>query len=316
MLNKKSSIRIFIFLTILFAGNLFAQDSWTESWQLIWEYDNEDVVNDTVTNFDMYKGLTTNPTKRETSVTSSARSWRDHDIQPNTSYYYRVTARNNKDVSSEYSESVSAAIPYIMATMDTFYIKNDTSIYLNDYVVDKDYDESQYQDSLSWWINDLSFYTSQLGDYTITISKDDSAIFNVISDSFQLDKVYFTVYDPDSFYYKKETIIKYVSNFIPQPPDTTQPPDSTYGELIVYPIPFRSAVDTYITFDNIPQDISIYIYDVMGGLVFKIEDLSERRYQWNVKNNSGRNINSGLYIYHIRDKGGSKLDSGKVVIIR
>ena len=132
---------------------------------------------------DIFKGLSNNPTQKAATVDSSERSWRDFDIQPNTNYFYRATARNYKDISSDYSNTVSAAIP--IATMDTFFIKSDTSIYLDDYAADKDYDYSQYKDSLSWLINDKSSFTSNNGDISVSITSSNYANFDVKNDSFQ-----------------------------------------------------------------------------------------------------------------------------------
>jgi len=60
----------------------------------------------------------------------------------------------------------------------------------------------------------------------------------------------------------------------------------------------------------------LLIFNMMGDLVFEVENLGEVKYRWDVKNNSGRNINAGLYIFQVRTINGSKIDSGKVVIIR
>jgi hypothetical protein len=323
MLSKISMIGLLSLMVLNSPLMLFAQDSWTDSWQLIWEYDDADVVNDTVTAFDIYKGLSSNPIKIADSVNSSERSWRDNNnnIQPNTSYYYRVTARNKNNISSDYSSCVSAAIPYILEAMDTIFIKGDSSFSLDIHVVDKDYDEDQYRDSLSWLVNDKNSFNSPDDDLLISITADNIATFDVKKDSFKTLSVFFSVIDPDSFYYKKSTVVKYTASL---PADTSkpQPPDSSGGynpaeETIAYPVPFRASLDDNgITFDNIPPGGSLLIFDMMGDKVFEVNSLSESKYQWDVKNNYGKNISSGLYIFHVRTSNGSKIDSGKVVIIR
>jgi len=53
----------------------------------------------------------------------------------------------------------------------------------------------------------------------------------------------------------------------------------------------------------------------MAEPVFKVNDITHV-YNWNLKNNAGKNVNAGLYIYYIKDKNDKKLASGKLVIVR
>ncbi len=326
MLSKFNIFGIIIFFILQFSVNtLYSQtqkEDSTESWKLIWEYSDDDINEYSIIAFDIYKSLSSSPPAQQdtfaTVKNKYKRSWEDTIISPNTTYYYWVRARSDSGKRSENSNMASAAIP--IATMDTFFIKSDTSIYLDDYAADKDYKYSQYKDSLSWLINDKTTYTSSNRDISVTITNDNFANFDVKSDSFETVTVYFSVIDPDSFFYKKKTVLKYSSSFTPQPPDTSHPSDSTEydpeKETLVYPVPFRASLNDYIVFDNLPPGGSLLIFDVMGGLVFEKSGLTDKQYRWNVKNNSGRNINAGLYIFHVRTKNGSKIDSGKVVIIR
>jgi hypothetical protein len=99
--------------------------------------------------------------------------------------------------------------------------------------------------------------------------------------------------------------------------------DSTFvtGELTavtVFPIPYiegKSPENESISFTNIPVSSTISIYNLMGELVFHVENINYV-YTWKVLNDTGKKVNTGLYIYYIKDKGGKKVTSGKLVIIR
>ncbi len=89
-------------------------------------------------------------------------------------------------------------------------------------------------------------------------------------------------------------------NVFPIPYNANNPPE--YGG-IYFDIPTTSA--TY----------KLLIYTSVGDLVFTTTDLRQS-YVWKVINSSGRDVNAGLYIYHIKDDSDNQIDSGKLVIIR
>ena len=102
-------------------------------------------------------------------------------------------------------------------------------------------------------------------------------------------------------------------------------PDSTFttasvGEsyINVYPIPFelnRPEHKQGISFTNIPSESDIFIYNMLGELVFKKTNIPSGLYSWNVKNNAGRNLHTGLYMYVIKQADGKKISEGKIIII-
>jgi len=54
---------------------------------------------------------------------------------------------------------------------------------------------------------------------------------------------------------------------------------------------------------------------LLGEPVFKTTNVNPV-YRWNVKNNAGRDVQSGLYLYVIRDGKNKKVKSGKLIIVR
>ncbi|MFH1898109.1 MAG: T9SS type A sorting domain-containing protein [Candidatus Desantisbacteria bacterium] len=82
-------------------------------------------------------------------------------------------------------------------------------------------------------------------------------------------------------------------------------------DVIVYPNPCRG---TEMIFRNLPEDgATIEIYDLAGDRVKKIStQRAEER--WNVRNDSGQMVDSGVYFYCVIGK--KESTRGKVVIIR
>ncbi|MBU0700288.1 T9SS type A sorting domain-containing protein [bacterium] len=82
------------------------------------------------------------------------------------------------------------------------------------------------------------------------------------------------------------------------------------SDVIVYPNPCKG---TEMIFRGLPDDYTIEIYDLAGDLVKRIQG-QKAEYTWDTCDDSGRLLDSGVYIYAIIGKKESK--SGKVVIIR
>jgi hypothetical protein len=88
-----------------------------------------------------------------------------------------------------------------------------------------------------------------------------------------------------------------------------------------YPVPYKPALGhTVINFANLAVDSTIKIYTIMGELVAQ-PDMSTAvagpnglTVTWDVKNKSGDNVASGVYIYQIKNAYSEK--RGKLVIIR
>ncbi len=91
-------------------------------------------------------------------------------------------------------------------------------------------------------------------------------------------------------------------------------------KINVFPIPYNANTPPEyegIYFDIPASSVSykLSIYTSVGDLVFTTSDLRQS-YVWKVVNSSGREVNAGLYIYHIVDESDNQIDTGKLVVIR
>jgi len=83
-----------------------------------------------------------------------------------------------------------------------------------------------------------------------------------------------------------------------------------------YPNPFKpSEGATVITFADLPPGSNLKIATVSGELVYQIKlGTSDTQYVWNVKNQDGKELASGVYLYSISYPGGTT--SGKLAVIK
>jgi hypothetical protein len=80
--------------------------------------------------------------------------------------------------------------------------------------------------------------------------------------------------------------------------------------------------DSKLLFTNVPTDATIRIYDAAGGYINTVRpssysyDQSEKQgsAEWDLRNAAGRQIASGIYIYHIESKLGESL--GRFIVVR
>ena len=88
------------------------------------------------------------------------------------------------------------------------------------------------------------------------------------------------------------------------------------GGSYAFPVPFKpSSGHTLITFTNLATQSTIKVYTIMGELVWQQQsDIQGDAVTWNVKNNNGDNVASGVYIYQI--KNGYSEKRGKLIIVR
>jgi hypothetical protein len=92
--------------------------------------------------------------------------------------------------------------------------------------------------------------------------------------------------------------------------------DSAYA----YPVPYRPAKNLIsstgggITFNNLPNECTVKVYTINGEIVKTIRDAFNNK-DWDVKNDDGDEIASGVYIYVIETNQGKKKIS-KIVVIR
>lgn len=80
-------------------------------------------------------------------------------------------------------------------------------------------------------------------------------------------------------------------------------------DIIVYPNPCHLSKGEVVHFLNIPNGSTIKIYDIQGVLIY------EGNYNfWEGKNNSGKSVSSGIYIWVINVENSTR--KGKIAIIK
>ncbi|MEW6617977.1 MAG: FG-GAP-like repeat-containing protein [bacterium] len=88
-----------------------------------------------------------------------------------------------------------------------------------------------------------------------------------------------------------------------------------FDGVVVYPNPFKPGRgDENIVFEGLPENTQIRIYDISGSLV-KDEEGKRATWIWDVRDNYGKKIDSGVYIYVLTTDDGKK-KTGKIAIIR
>lgn len=89
------------------------------------------------------------------------------------------------------------------------------------------------------------------------------------------------------------------------------------SSVIIYPNPYRADFNTRkeVTFIRLPRQAVIRLYTIAGGKVAELrKDDPGNRLSWNLTNERGRPVASGVYLYIIT--AGSEERRGKLVIQR
>ena len=82
-----------------------------------------------------------------------------------------------------------------------------------------------------------------------------------------------------------------------------------------FPNPFRpSEGHNYITFTNLMENSDIVIATISGDIVYQEDDIGPADWVWDVKNDGGKDLAPGVYLFNINFPSGSV--SGKVMVIR
>jgi hypothetical protein len=86
-------------------------------------------------------------------------------------------------------------------------------------------------------------------------------------------------------------------------------------DAYAYPVPFKpSSGYTVIHFKGLTTNVTLRIYNISGELVFEKSGIVIDPYVWDVKNNWGEPVASGVYIYFLTDDTREK-KIGKIMII-
>ncbi|UCE26483.1 MAG: M28 family peptidase, partial [Candidatus Coatesbacteria bacterium] len=95
---------------------------------------------------------------------------------------------------------------------------------------------------------------------------------------------------------------------------TGRRPDDGEEDIIAYPNPARPS-DAGITFTNLPDNVTLTLYNVAGERVFERSGVIGDETLWTRINDRGNPVASGVYIYRITDVDGNHT-TGKVAVIR
>ncbi|MBI4055695.1 MAG: T9SS type A sorting domain-containing protein [Elusimicrobia bacterium] len=100
-------------------------------------------------------------------------------------------------------------------------------------------------------------------------------------------------------------------------PGVSRPAQINLIRAHAFPVPFRpSQGHTQITFTRLTPQATVKIFTLSGTLVktLRKQDGMTDAVQWDVRNESGEKLASGLYLYLIESDGSKK--QGKLLIIR
>ena len=89
---------------------------------------------------------------------------------------------------------------------------------------------------------------------------------------------------------------------------------SFYVDAGIHAFPNPSREGDQITFRNVPLGSEIIITTISGDLVKKFENVRETDVIWDLRNNSGRPVASGVYLYIVRSNDQEVQD--KIAIIK
>jgi len=93
-------------------------------------------------------------------------------------------------------------------------------------------------------------------------------------------------------------------------------PSPDLHDMAVYPNPvFAKDEDARVNFLRVPANAEIYIYTAAGDLVKKIEDSGSEN-SWDLRNETGRKVAAGIYIFYVRAKTSGLSGTGKLAVIR
>ncbi|MBU1616006.1 PKD domain-containing protein [bacterium] len=88
-----------------------------------------------------------------------------------------------------------------------------------------------------------------------------------------------------------------------------------FSDMLIFPNPCRmDRGDEWIMFTHLPSNFTIRIYNIARELVRFQEEVSDSFFSWDIKNDDGRMVSPGVYIYCIEKDG--RIKKGKIAVIR
>jgi hypothetical protein len=147
---------------------------------------------------------------------------------------------------------------------------------------------------------------------------DDSFEFVTLRDTL-LNKSHFHILEnltPNTTYLYQTVVIDSVDTYYYSEYYTFTTGD--LGDINVFPNPYRAGEyqqNDFINFTGLPVNSSIQIFNLLGEPVFRKNEVTNI-YRWKAVNDHNKSVQSGLYLYVVKDQDNKKLASGKLVIIR
>ncbi|MBN1899537.1 MAG: exo-alpha-sialidase, partial [Spirochaetes bacterium] len=92
----------------------------------------------------------------------------------------------------------------------------------------------------------------------------------------------------------------------------------TVDNVVVAPNPYIPGTDGpfFVTFYNLPSYYEMKVFSISGGEIFFLaQNNATGRFYWDVKNNEGQMIKSGVYVCHFKDRSGHE-KTLKLVVVR
>lgn len=112
-------------------------------------------------------------------------------------------------------------------------------------------------------------------------------------------------------------------NLIEQPVFVSGPATANVEGVYVVPNPYRGSErwdesgDSRVQFFNLPERVTVRVFTIAGDLVQELEhaDPLSGNLSWNLKNADGRDVASGIYLFHVVSEQGFE-QKGHFVVIR
>ena len=93
-------------------------------------------------------------------------------------------------------------------------------------------------------------------------------------------------------------------------------PKQEFGEIKIYPSPFKIGTHQQVTFDGLVKNSSIKILSISGKLIKTLETPGGRISFWDGKDESGKFVSSGIYLLVAFDEEADKITTSKFAVIR
>ncbi len=265
------------------------------SWKLIWTANDEADI----WYYEIYRDTVPDPRIQIATVIHPETVYVDRNIQKGVLYFYRMRAVDSSYTKSAFSTTVSAAVPRLVNWPERVVMPPDTTIGFD--LDNRVRDPDDAFDRLNWSFSGNRLLVLELDDQRRRLKVRSPVDWS------GWETVQCRVSDPHGFSDQME--ITFTAG------DTAS---SAAEPVNVYPIPFvigPHGTVAGITFENLPLNGTLSIFNLLGEPVFRTR-IIDRTFLWDVRNSRGRAVQSGLYIYVVKDDRGRRIDSKKLVIIR